>query len=147
MRSKSCLWHCKPPWRCRIQSDQIWQNFAALAKVYKYLANFWQFISYFAKCWDFFGKFCDIIGLIFIVTNGQILKKNLTIWSHCLMHIKLTLSISFTCPHRTGSSFLGEVLTASDQSVYFFEPGSAIFESNIFATQGPILKKLFCKSW
>ena len=25
---------------------------------------------------------CDIIELIFIVTNGQILKKNLTTWSH-----------------------------------------------------------------
>ena len=26
----------------------------------------------------------DIIGLIFIVANGQIWKNNLTIWSHCV---------------------------------------------------------------
>ena len=28
-------------------------------------------------------QMCDIIGLIFIASNGQILKNNLTIWSHC----------------------------------------------------------------
>jgi len=29
-----------------------------------------------------FWHICDILGLIFIVANGQILKNNLTIWSH-----------------------------------------------------------------
>ena len=29
-------------------------------------------------------QICDIIVLIFIVANGQIMKNNLTIWSHCL---------------------------------------------------------------
>ena len=29
-----------------------------------------------------FWQICDIIGLIFIVANSQILKINLTIWSH-----------------------------------------------------------------
>ena len=31
-------------------------------------------------------QLCDIIGLIFFVANGQILKNNLTIWSHCSNH-------------------------------------------------------------
>ena len=27
-------------------------------------------------------QICDIIGLIFIVANGQILKNNILMWSH-----------------------------------------------------------------
>ena len=53
------------------QCYQIWRNFAILAKVYKSLANF-------VTVYFLFGKMlwqtCDIIGLIFIVANGQILK-------------------------------------------------------------------------
>ena len=30
-----------------------------------------------------FWHICDILGLIFIVANGQLLTNNLTIWSHC----------------------------------------------------------------
>ena len=33
-------------------------------------------------------QICDIIGLIFIVANGQILKTNLTIWSHWLRRLR-----------------------------------------------------------
>ena len=29
-------------------------------------------------------QICDIIGLIFIVSNGLILKNNLIIWSHSI---------------------------------------------------------------
>ena len=43
-----------------------------------------------SHCFFLFGKMLsllwqisDIIGLIFIVANGQILKNNLAIWSHC----------------------------------------------------------------
>ena len=54
-------------------------KFCHLQKKSKSLANIWHLISYSAKCWAYFGKF----GLIFIVANGQILKNNLTIWSHC----------------------------------------------------------------
>ena len=64
------------------QCDQIWRNFATLAKLYMSLPKFWQFISYLAKCWAYFCKIWYIIGLIFIVANGQILQNNLTIWSH-----------------------------------------------------------------
>ena len=65
----------------RRQCDQIWRNFATLANVYKNLAYFWQFISYLATC--ILWQIWDIIGLNIITTNGQILKNNVTIWSHC----------------------------------------------------------------
>ena len=62
-------------------------KFRHFGKVYKSLANFWQLISYLAKCWAYIlWQIRDIIGLIFIVANGQILKNNQTIWSHCLWH-------------------------------------------------------------
>ena len=37
----------------------------------------------FGKMLSLLWQICDIIGLYFIVANGQILKNNLTIWSHC----------------------------------------------------------------
>ena len=57
------------------QCDQIGRNFATLAKNSKSLANVWMFISRLAKC-------CAYFGPILIVVVGQILKYNLTIWSH-----------------------------------------------------------------
>ena len=39
----------------------------------------------FGKRLSLLWQICDIIGLIFIVANGQILNKNLIIWSHCLL--------------------------------------------------------------
>ena len=62
--------------------DQIWRKIAALAKVYKSWANFWQFILIWQTS-EPTWQICDIIGLIFIVANGQILKNNLVIWLHC----------------------------------------------------------------
>ena len=53
-----------------------------LAKVYKSLANFGMVNFLFGTMLSLLWQICDIIGLIFIVTNGQILKNNLTIWSH-----------------------------------------------------------------
>ena len=45
-------------WQC----DQIWWNFATLAKFYMSLAIFLQFISYLPKCWPYFGKFGTLLG-------------------------------------------------------------------------------------
>ena len=59
-------------------SGPVWPD---LAKVYKFLANFECFFL-FGKMLSQFWHICDILGLIFIVANGQILKNNLTIWSH-----------------------------------------------------------------
>ena len=59
------------------QCDQIWQILAHFQKS----TSLWQiFDGLFIILW----QICDIIGLILIVTNGQILKNNLTTWSHCL---------------------------------------------------------------
>ena len=53
----------------------IWQNFTSL----------WQFSTVyflFCKMMDLLWQIWNIIWLIFIVANSQILKSNLTIWSH-----------------------------------------------------------------
>ena len=63
------------------QCDQIWRNFATLAKVYKSLAIFLTVYFLFGKILSLLWQNCDIIGLFFIVADGQILKNNPTIWS------------------------------------------------------------------
>ena len=55
----------------------LWQNFTILWQISDSLFCIWQ--SLLSLLW----KIWYIIGLILIVANGQILKNNLTIWSHC----------------------------------------------------------------
>ena len=52
-------------------------------------------------------QICDIIGLILIAANGQILKSNLTIWSHCS---KSRMFLTSLCIHsaRVKCAHLGE---------------------------------------
>ena len=64
-------------WTCLIsvtRFGEILQVFGIFLRVYLLLG----------KMLSLLWQFCDIIGLIFIVANSQILKNNLTIWSHCL---------------------------------------------------------------
>ena len=71
-------------WRFQVrgnQCDQIWQIFATLANVYKSLTNFDGLFLIWQND-DLLWKICDIIGLIFSVAYGQILKNHLTIRSH-----------------------------------------------------------------
>ena len=70
-----------PIWRnvALLQRDQIWQNFATMAKFYKSLAVYFLFSKIVNQLWQIWY----ISELIFIVPSGQILKFNLTIWSHC----------------------------------------------------------------
>ena len=56
----------------------IWQNFGSL----------WKFFNSLFLILKSDGCFWNIIWLIFIVANDQILKNNLTIWSHCLYRPK-----------------------------------------------------------
>ena len=65
-----------------IQCDQIWRNFATLASAYKSLGIFLTVYSSFGKMLNPLWQICDSIVRIFIVTNGHILKNNLTIRSH-----------------------------------------------------------------
>ena len=57
------------------QCDQIWRNFASLAN---FLTVYFLLGTMLSLLW----RISHIIGLIFTVANGQILKNNLTIWSH-----------------------------------------------------------------
>ena len=83
-----------------LQCDQIWWNFANLAKVYKYyLANFWQFISYLAKCRAHFGKFVSLLGLFSLLEIAKHWKKSnhlvTLILSCCLYYSCLSIWLSF----------------------------------------------------
>ena len=54
------------------QCDQIWQNFATLAKIYKsviFLTLYFLFGNILSLLW----QICYIIGQIFIAANGQML--------------------------------------------------------------------------
>ena len=63
----------------RQQCDHIWQNFTNLAKVFgKFLTVYLLFGKMLSLLW----QICDTFGHIFIVATCQILKNNLTIWSH-----------------------------------------------------------------
>ena len=65
------------------QRDQIWRNFATFAKN-QILCNISTVYFLFGTMLSLLWNIGPIIGLIFIVANDQILKNNLTIWSHCL---------------------------------------------------------------
>ena len=66
------------------QCDPIWWNFAALWKSFQVFGKFLTVYFLFDKMLSTLWQFCVIIGHIFIAANGQILKNNLTIGSHCL---------------------------------------------------------------
>ena len=53
----------------------LWQNCTSLS-------NFLTVYFLFGKMLSLLCQTCHTIGLIFIVANGQIKKKNSTIWSH-----------------------------------------------------------------
>ena len=91
-------------------------------------------------------QICAIIGLIFIVTNGQILKSDLTIWSHWagyslfLMHDG-PLHNSFTTILSWSLSVLSFDLYEwlHPSSSFPFE-GSCSFKHSFFLSFGIILK-------
>ena len=61
----------------------VWPDLAKFrhfGKTLQVFGNFWQFISHLHKMLCQLRQIYDIIGQIFIVANGQILKNNITIW-------------------------------------------------------------------
>ena len=65
----------------------VWPDLAKFCHFDKSLQVFGKFLKVnilFGKMLSLFWRICEIVGLIFCVSNGQILKNNLTIWSHCL---------------------------------------------------------------
>ena len=65
----------------------MWPDLAKFHHFDKSLQVFGNFLTVyfsFGKMLSILWQIWDIIGLIFIAANGQILKNNLTIWSHWL---------------------------------------------------------------
>ena len=81
------LWVREPRGLFHILSRRVavWPDLAKFHHFGKSLQinQFFTVYFWFGKMLSLIWQICDIIGLIFIVANGQILKNNLTIWSHC----------------------------------------------------------------
>ena len=81
------------------QPSMLYESWPDLAKIRhfdKSLQVFGKILTVyflFGKTLSILCQICDIIGLIFSVANGQILKNNLTIWSHWL-HASIKLLIA-----------------------------------------------------
>ena len=73
--------------RCLIQCDQIWRNFATLAKCYNYFAILLGLVSFWQHTEPTFGYIYDKYWPNFHGYKSQILKNDLAIWSHCKMLI------------------------------------------------------------
>ena len=70
------------------------------------LGKFLMVYLLFGKMLSLLLQICDIIGLIFSVANGQILKNNLTIWSHwTLSTTRSRTSTNYFLIVRTTQSF------------------------------------------
>ena len=68
-----------------ILSETILAKFHHFAKSLQVFGKFLTVYFLFGNMLSHLWQICDIIGLIFHFPNGQILKNNLTIWSHCLL--------------------------------------------------------------
>ena len=60
-----------------------WAKFCHFGKSLLVLGRFLTVYFLLGKMLSILLQICDIIVLIFITANGQILKNNLSIWSHC----------------------------------------------------------------
>ena len=64
------------------QCDQMWRNFANLAKFRNLCAAVQRFIWYLVKLWTHLGTFCMLLGKILSLQMAKYWKDNLAIWSH-----------------------------------------------------------------
>ena len=58
-------------------------RFGEISPLWQKLKVFGKFLISYFQILSLLWQNCDIIGLVFIVANGQILQNNLTIWPHC----------------------------------------------------------------
>ena len=66
---------------CNWQCDQMWQNFALWQKV----LSLWPFLEGSFSTWEIFEPIWAnyyAIEQMYIAVKGQILKNNISIWSH-----------------------------------------------------------------
>ena len=67
-------------------SFPVWPDLAKFTAPWRKFTSLWQifYCSFpIRQNADPIWQICDIIGLVFIVAKGQILKNKLAIWSHC----------------------------------------------------------------
>ena len=70
-------------WSKSFECRAVWPDLAKFRHLGKSFQVFGKFLTvFFGKTLSILWQFCDIIGLIFIDANGQLLKNNITIWSH-----------------------------------------------------------------
>ena len=91
------------------QSLAVWPDLAKFHHLSKSLQVFGSFLMVYLLFGIMLSRLlqiCDIIGLIFSVANGQILKNNLTIWSHwTLSTTRSRTSTNYFLIVRTTQSF------------------------------------------
>ena len=67
------------------ESEAVWPDLEKFRQFGKTLQVFGKFLTVhflFGKILSLLWQICVIIGLVFILENGQILKNNKAIWSH-----------------------------------------------------------------
>ena len=69
-----------------LRLQRIVTRFGKILPLWQKFKSLWQFLTayfLFGKVLNLLWQICEIVGLIFIFANGQMLKNNLTLWSHC----------------------------------------------------------------
>ena len=110
---------------------------SSVARFGKSLQVFGKFLTVYlliGKMLSLLYQICDIIGLIFFVANGQILKNNLTIWSHCARCFS-SVNIS-SCPKECNQEL--EVYRYIVYYITFFVPNC----KTLFLNMGHYIMKL-----
>ena len=89
-------------------SSPVWPDLAKFCHFGKSLQVFGKFLTVyflFGKMLSILWQIWDIIGIIFIAANGQILKNNLTIWSHLSKNKNPKTSWDWTCKQNVNQKF------------------------------------------
>ena len=68
------------------QCDQMWPNFATLARFKSIWWIVLRIYLVFGKILNIFWRICHTTGLVFIIVNGKNRANHLAVWSHCLAH-------------------------------------------------------------
>ena len=108
----------------------MWPDLAKFRHFGKSLLVFGKFLTVyflFDKMLSILWQICDMIGLIFIDVNGQILKNNLTIWSHWLgVSPFLAKPVLQRC--HFSSIYFKSTLNAGKCCTSHFAPRSCVFD-------------------
>ena len=107
---------------------------SALSKILRIFGKLFWFLSFFGKNFSLPRGICNIIWMIFFVANGQILKNNLTIWSHCARCFS-SVNIS-SCPKECNQEL--EVYCYIVYYITFFVPNC----KTLFLNMGHYIMKL-----